>query len=97
MEILAVPVQVPPQIGSFDHEVVQVLGYPGGELRLLEDALDPVAYDGLDQGDPVLVSEDVADLALALAFSGEVDDECFDLVWLVDHPVGGPLGDGSRG
>ncbi len=45
----------------------------------------------------MFVSEDVADEALGFAFSCEVDDECFDLVWLVDDPVGGSLGDGSCG
>ena len=56
-----------------------------------------MADDGFDEGYAVFVSEDVADLALGYAFSGEVDYECFDLVWLVDDPVGGSLGDGSGG
>ncbi len=45
----------------------------------------------------MLVSEDVAYEALGFAFSGEVDDECFDFVWLVDDPVGGSFGDWSCG
>ncbi len=96
-EVLAVPVEVSPEFGGFDHEVVEVFGYPGGEFGVLEDAEDAVAYNGFDEGYAVFVSEDVADEALGFAFSGEVDYECFDLVWLVDDPVGGSLGDGSCG
>ena len=52
-----------------------------------EGLADAFAGDGFDEWDGVLVSEDGADAAEAVAFFGEFNDEGFDFFWFVFAPV----------
>ncbi|KAL7550224.1 hypothetical protein ACHAWF_013460 [Thalassiosira exigua] len=97
--VLAVALQMLPDLDGLLDEHVQVLGDLGGEPVRLEDAHDLLPGDVVDLGDSVGVAQDDADLGGGEALLGELADLLLDVGGGELAPAGGSalVGAGTLG